>query len=410
MFTEKTLQIVNEAEKECEPMFKALEEVALSNQNKVLKAFQKANLTLADIASSSGYASDDRARAKLAEIYSAAFGTETGIVSPLIACGTHALTVALFGLLRPDDLMFSITGKPYDTLLDIIFGEGNGSLKDFKVRYDDIELLNNDFDYELVKAKLQELKPKMVYIQRSRGYTTRDSLSVEKIEKVVKVIREIDEKVIIFVDNCYGEFVEAKEPTEVGTDVMAGSLIKNAGGGVAPTGGYIVGRTDLIELISSRFIAPGIGLDHGAYAGNYTPFFQGCFIAPHVVLSALKGNYLFGKVLEKFGARSFPSLDEMPHDIVRSIEFGDPDKLIEFCRLIQKLSPVDSSVVPYPWEMSGYNDKIIMASGSFIEGSTIELSADAPIREPYICYLQGGLTYEHLKIAVLEYVELQLSK
>ena len=306
--------------------------------------------------------------------------------------------------------MFSITGKPYDTLLDIIFGEGNGSLKDFKVKYDDIELKDNDFDYELIKTKIQELKPKMVYIQRSRGYTTRDSLSVEKIEKAVKTVREVDKKVIIFVDNCYGEFVEMKEPTEVGADVMAGSLIKNAGGGVAPTGGYIVGRTDLIELISSRFIAPGIGLDHGAYAGNYSPFFQGCFIAPHVVHSALKGNILFGKVLEKFNIKSFPALNEMPHDIVRSIEFGDPDKVVEFCRLIQKLCPVDSSVVPYPWEMSGYSDQIVMASGSFTEGSTIELSADAPLREPYICYLQGGLTYEHLKIAAIEYVSLELSK
>lgn len=403
MFNLEAAKLVNEAEKECEEIFSKLEDICLFNQAKVLNAFRDCNVNLTDIASSSGYGTDDRARVKLSEIYSKAFGAEAGIVSPLITSGTHALTIALFGILRPDDLMFSITGKPYDTLLDVIFGEGIGSLKDFKVKYDDCELVNNDFDYDLIEKKINELNPRMVYIQRSRGYTSRESLSVDKIENVIKFVKKLSPKTIVMVDNCYGEFVETKEPTEVGADVMVGSLIKNAGGGIAPTGAYIVGTNYAIEQISSRFIAPSIGLELGSYAGNYTPFFQGCFLAPHTVLGALKGNILLGKVAEKFGISSFPNFGELPHDLVRSFEFNDPDKLIEFCRMIQSLSPVDSSATPCPWDMPGYNNQIIMASGSFVQGSSIELSADGPIREPYICYFQGGLTYEHIKIVAIEF-------
>jgi cystathionine beta-lyase family protein involved in aluminum resistance len=409
MFNEKVLSFVNEAEKECEEIFKKLEDICLFNQNKILKAFQNANLQLADIASSTGYGGEDRAKGKLAEIYADAFGAEFGIVSPLIASGTHALTVALFGLLRPNDTMLSVTGKPYDTLLGVIFGEGNGSLKDFNVNYDDVELVDNDFDFDLIKEKVVSIKPKMVYIQRSRGYTSRDSLSVEKIEKLVKFVREFDKETIIMVDNCYGEFVETKEPTEVGVDVMVGSLIKNAGGGIAPTGAYIVGRKEVVELISSRFIAPNIGLDVGSYAGSYTPFFQGCFLAPHTTLNALKGNILLGRVAEKLGFTSFPKFGEMPHDLVRTFELQTEENLVDFCRMIQRLSPVDSSVVPYPWDMPGYGDKVIMAAGSFIQGSSIELSADGPIREPFLAYLQGGLTYEHLKIVSIKFAERYLN-
>ena len=405
MYSLDAFNLVNEAEKECDEIFKKLEYIALYNQKKVLDAFKNANMQLTDIASSTGYGNDDRSKGKLAEIYAAAFGAETGIVSPLITSGTHALTIALFGVLRPNDIMYSITGKPYDTLIGVIFGKGNGSLADFNVRYDDTELKDNDFDIGEIKSKLVKLKPKIVYIQRSRGYTTRDSLSIEKIEKVIKEIRLIDKNVIIMVDNCYGEFVEKQEPCDVGANVMIGSLIKNAGGGIAPTGGYIVGDEKVIEQISSRFIAPGIGMENGSYAGSYTPFFQGCFSAPHVVLNAMKGSILFGKVAEKFGIKSFPKFGEMPHDIVRTIEFGDADKLIEFCRIIQRLSPIDSNVVPYPWDMPGYTDQVIMASGSFVQGSSIELSADGPIRPPYVAYLQGGLTYEHLKIVCLEFAE-----
>ena len=409
MFNEKVLSFVNEAEKDCSEIFQKLEEICLFNQNKVIEAFQDVNLQLADIASSTGYGSDDRSRVKLSEIYAKAFGAEAGIVSPLITSGTHALTIALFGILRPDDVMFSITGKPYDTLLGVIFGEGNGSLKDFKVKYEDIELKDNDFDYDLIKENVIKLKPKMIYIQRSRGYTSRDSLSVDKIEKVISFIRTFDKTAIIMVDNCYGEFVEKREPTNVGADLMVGSLIKNAGGGIAPTGAYIVGRSDVIELVSSRFIAPNIGLELGSYAGSYTPFFQGCFLAPHTTLNALKGNILLGRVAEKLGFSSFPKFGEMPHDLVRTFEMKNADNLIDFCRMIQKFSPVDSSVVPFPWDMPGYDDKIIMAAGAFVQGSSIELSADGPIREPYLVYLQGGLTYEHLKIVAIKFAEKYLN-
>lgn len=405
MFDNVALNFVNDAEKECSEVFGKLEEICLFNQNKVLEAFQETNLQLADIASSTGYGAEDRAKGKLGEIYAKSFGAEFGIVSPLIASGTHALTVALFGLLRPGDTMFSVTGKPYDTLMGVIFGENNGSLKDFKVNYEDVDLVNDDFDFELIKEKVIKIKPKMIYIQRSRGYTSRESLSVDKIEKLIKFVREFDKKAIIMVDNCYGEFVEKREPVEVGADVMVGSLIKNAGGGIAPTGAYIVGKKDTVEMISSRFIAPNIGLDVGSYAGSYTPFFQGCFLAPHTTLNALKGNILLGRVAEKLGFRSFPKFGTMPHDLVRTFELNTADNLIEFCRMIQKFSPVDSNVVPYPWDMPGYDDKVIMAAGSFIQGSSIELSADGPIREPYLCYLQGGLTYEHLKIVAIKLAE-----
>lgn len=405
----EAIDIVNQAECECVEIFKKLDDICLFNQNKVLQAFQEVNLQLADIASSTGYGGEDRAKGKLGEIYAKAFGAEFGIVSPLIASGTHALTVALFGLLRPGDVMLSVTGKPYDTLLGVIFGENNGSLKDFKVGYDDVELKNNDFDFDKIKEKVIKIKPKMIYIQRSRGYTSRDSLSVEKIEKLVKFVRGFDKNAIIMVDNCYGEFVEKQEPTEVGADIMVGSLIKNAGGGIAPTGAYIVGKKAFVELVSSRFIAPNIGLDVGSYAGSYTPFFQGCFLAPHITMNALKGNILLGRVAEKFGFESFPKFGEMPHDLVRTFELKTADNLIEFCRMIQKFSPVDSSVVPYPWDMPGYGDKVIMAAGAFIQGSSIELSADAPLREPYLAYLQGGLTYEHLKIVSIKFAEKYLN-
>ena len=410
MFNLEALNFVNEVEKECQPIFDKLEDICLYNQKKMLNAFRDANVNLSDIASSTGYGNDDRARVKLSEVYARAFGAETGIVSPLITSGTHGLTVALFGILRPDDIMFSITGKPYDTLIDVIFGEGIGSLKDFKIKYEDCDLVNNDFDYETIKTKMNELKPRMVYIQRSRGYTARESLSVEKIEKVIKFVKDINKDVVVMVDNCYGEFVEKREPSEVGADVMVGSLIKNAGGGIAPTGAYIVGTNYAIEQISSRFIAPSIGLEVGSYAGSYTPFFQGCFIAPHVVLSALKGSILFGRVAEKFGMDSLPKFGDMPHDIVRTIVFGKEEGLVDFCRIIQKLSPIDSAVVPYPWDMPGYNDKVIMAAGAFVQGSSIELSADGPIRAPYIGYMQGGVTYEHVKIVAIEFAESYLSK
>lgn len=408
MFNEKAFKFVQEVEEECKPIFEKLEYICLCNQKKILDAFREEGVALSDIASSTGYGNDDRARVKLSSVYARAFGAETGIVSPLITSGTHGLTVALFGILRPGDLMFSVTGKPYDTLIDVIFGEGIGSLKDFKIDYDDVDLIDNDFDYDKIEKVMKDKNPRMVYIQRSRGYTARESLSVDKIEKVIQFVKKINPNVIVMVDNCYGEFVELREPAEVGADVMVGSLIKNAGGGIAPTGAYIVGTSYAIEQISSRFIAPSIGLEVGSYAGSYTPFFQGCFIAPHVVLNALKGNILFGRVAEKLGMSSLPKFGDMPHDIVRTIEFGTEERLVEFCRIIQKLSPIDSNVVPYPWDMPGYSDKVIMAAGAFVQGSSIELSADGPIREPYIGYLQGGVTYEHSKLVAIEFAEFMM--
>jgi len=408
MLDSKALEFVNECEKECKEIFEKFEKNALINQAKVLDAFREVSVDLADIAPTTGYGNDDRARDKLSKIYAEAFGAEAGIVSPLITSGTHGLAIGLFGILRPDDLMFSVTGKPYDTLLDVIFGENIGSLKDFKVKYEDVELKNNDFDYENIEKVIIEKSPKMVYIQRSRGYTSRESLSVAKIEKLIKFVKSISKNIIVFVDNCYGEFVDTIEPTNVGADVMVGSLIKNAGGGIAPTGAYIVGTEKCIKQISSRFIAPSIGLEVGSYAGSYTPFFQGVFIAPHVTMNALKSNVLFGKVLEKLGYKSFPNLGSEFNDIVRTIEFGNADDLIAFCRTIQKFSPVDSSAVPFPWAMPGYQDEVIMAAGAFVQGSSIELSADGPLRAPYLGYLQGGLTYEHAKIVAIEFANLKL--
>lgn len=404
------VKVVAQAENECRELFEKIDQVALANQKKVLDAFKYENLQLSDIASSTGYGNDDRARGKLSAIYAKAFGAESGIVSPLISSGTHALTIALFGILRPNDIMLSVTGKPYDTLLGIIFGNGNGSLADFNVKYDDVELKNNDFDYNLIEKKIKKLNPKMVYVQRSRGYTTRESLSIEKIERLIKFVKNLKKDVVVMVDNCYGEFVELREPCDVGASIAVGSLIKNAGGGIAPTGGYIVGEEKLIELVSSRFIAPNIGLEVGSYAGSYTPFFQGCFLAPHVVANALKGNILFGRVLDKFGVNSFPEFGADLHDIVRTIEFGDADELVKFCGIIQSLSAVDSLAVPEPWDMPGYEDKVVMASGSFVQGSSIELSADGPIRPPYYCYMQGGLTYEHIKLVALEYAKNNMDK
>lgn len=408
MLDNKALEFVEASEKECKEIFEKFEKNALINQAKVLDAFREVGVDLADIAPSTGYGNDDRARDKLSRIYAKAFGAEAGIVSPLITSGTHGLTVGLFGILRPGDLMFSVTGKPYDTLLDVIFGENIGSLKDFKIDYIDCELKNNDFDYENVQKIITTKHPKIVYIQRSRGYTSRESLSVSKIEKLIKFVKNIDKNILVFVDNCYGEFVDTVEPTAVGADIMVGSLIKNAGGGIAPTGAYIVGTEECIKQISSRFIAPSIGLEVGSYAGSYTPFFQGAFLAPVTVKNALKADVLFGVVLDKLGFKSFPKFGSELNDIVRTIEFGNKDDLISFCRTIQKFSPVDSSAVPFPWAMPGYQDEVIMAAGAFIQGSSIELSADGPLRAPFYGYLQGSLTYEHAKIVASEFVKLKL--
>ena len=405
MFNKKILEFVNSSEKDCEEIFKKLEEIALFNQNKVLNAFQNANLQLADIASSTGYGAEDRAKGKLGEIYANAFGAEFGIVSPLIASGTHALTIALFGILRPDDIMFSVTGKPYDTLDEVIgIKENPSSLKSYNVNYEQIDLVNDDFDYEKILERVKLNDVKMIYIQRSKGYSTRKSISIDKLEGIIKEIRKVNNTAIIMVDNCYCEFVTTKEPIEVGADICAGSLIKNLGGGIAPNGAYVVGRKDLIELIGERLTAPGEGKEVGPSLNMNKPILQGLFMAPSVVGSALKTAILTSFMLENLGYKVEPKYNEERVDIVQNIIFGNPEDLKKYTQGIQMGSPIDSNAIPEASDMPGYDDKVIMAAGAFTQGSSIELSCDAPIRPPYIAYQQGSLTYNYGKIAVMNII------
>lgn len=406
MDKQDAVKLVEKYEKELAMQYQTMDDIALYNTEKVLNAFREVNVNLTNMACSSGYGYEDMGKPKLCELYKEIFKAEDAIVCPQITCGTHALVLPLFGILRPNDLMISITGKPYDTMDNIINGKDdgkdNGSLKDFGIKFEIIDMIGDEIDINKCVKEIGEKKPKMVYIQRSRGYSPREALSVYYIGEVIKEIRKVHKDAIIMVDNCYGEFTEKAEPIEVGADIMAGSLMKNAGGGIAPTGGYIAGRKDLVELSAGRLTAPELGVEVGSYIASYYTFFEGIFIAPHVVSGAIKGNILLGSVLGEFNIESTPEKGKLPHDIVRSIKFGDEDKLVEFCRLVQRLSPIDSNVVPFPWEMPGYKDKVIMAAGTFIQGSTMELSCDGPIRPPYICYIQGGLTYEHLKILAIE--------
>lgn len=395
------LDFIEKAERSLTEEFKQIDRVALLNQNKVLKAFQKNNVSLRHFNATSGYGYDDIGRDNLCRVFADVFNAEKAIVSPLLASGTHTLTVALFGILRPNDLLLSISGEPYDTLTDVISGKGNGSLYDFGVSYDSIPLLSSDFDYESIKEAVENKKPKMVFIGRSKGYEWRDALTLDKIANAIMLVKEIAPQTVVMVDNCYGEFLETIEPTDCGADIVAGSLIKNIGGGIAPTGGYIAGKAACIEQIANRLIAPSVGMETGSYARGYREFYQGLFLAPHTVANALKGSMLFGNVFNLLGKETLPKAGERCGDIIRSIKFDGEDELIKFCQAIQKASPVDSNVVPYPWDMPGYENQVIMAAGTFIEGASIELSADSPIKKPYIAYLQGGLTYEHIKIALI---------
>ncbi|NCA67154.1 MAG: hypothetical protein EOM87_03715 [Clostridia bacterium] len=402
---DKILTLVTKAEEECRTQYKRIDDIALHNQRKVLKAFQINCVADRHLKGTSGYGYDDIGRDMLSKVYSDVFCTDNAIVSPNISSGTQALNIALFGLLRPNDLLLSISGKPYDTLLKVISGSGIGSLKDFNINYSQIELKNDDFDYDKIKEAITCNSPKVVFITRSRGYSWRNALSIESIAKVINFIRDNNEKIIIMVDNCYGEFVEYLEPTDVGADVVVGSLIKNIGGGLAPSGGYIAGREECIRNISYRLTAPSIGSEVGSYYSGYQYFFQGLFIAPHVVANALKGSVLFGKVFSMLGYKTFPAYNSICYDIIRSIEFNTKEELIIFCQKIQEISPIDSNALPTPWDMPGYQDQVIMAAGTFVQGASIELSADSPIKAPYIAYLQGGLTYEHAKLAVIHCAE-----
>lgn len=393
-------KIIEIAEEKCQKQFSEVDKIALFNQEKVLKAFQKNEVQARHFNGTTGYGYDDIGRDTLARVFADVFNTEDAIVSPNIMSGTHALTLMLFGILRPNDTFLSIAGNLYDTLYNVIYGENQGSLSDFGIKFDKVDLKNNDFDYENIFKKIDELKPKMVIIQRSRGYSWRDALSMQQITDAVTQLKAKYPKLIIAVDNCYGEFVDYFEPTSVGADVIIGSLIKNAGGGIAPTGAYIAGKTDIIKQISYRFTAPSIGTEIGSSLQGYLPYYQGIFLAPITVKNAIKGSILFGQVYADLGYETCPKPNAKCCDIIRSIKFNTEDELVEFIRAIQAASPIDSNVVPYPWDMPGYNDKVIMAAGAFVQGSSIELSADSPIKEPYIAYLQGALTYEHAKIAV----------
>lgn len=396
------------AEKELEFEFKKAEEIALQNQNKVLQAFIKNKISSTHFAGSTGYGYDDIGREKLCAVFADYFGAESAIVSQALLCGSHAITTVLYGLLRPNDLMLSITGKPYDTLDETIFGlangEDNGSLKDFGVIYKGIDLVNNtDFNVEEITKELQISKPKIIYIQRSCGYLYRTALEISKIKDIVKVIREINKEAIIVVDNCYCECVELEEPTEVGVDVAVGSLIKNPGGGLISNGGYIVGKKKYIDWIAGRFTSPAIKTEVGSFEQGYRLAFQGFFMAPHTVLQAKKGSMLIAKVMQNLGYKTIDNTNNLA-DIVRSIIFEDKEDLCNFCASIQKMSPVDSFVTPVPSEMAGYDCEVVMSAGCFVQGSTMELSCDSPLRKPYILYLQGGLTYEHIKLALNDYL------
>ena len=396
------LEFLKKCENELKEIFEYLDDIAFYNEKKILNAFQKNNIELRHFYGSTGYGNSDIGRDTLNKLYADIFGSEMAVISPLITCGTHALFLALSSVLRYGDLLFSITGEPYDTLHKAILGEKDndiGSLKDYGVKYMQQELTEDGhIDVDLSIKNILKFNPKMVYIQRSRGYSIRSALSVNEIKNAITEIRKVNKNCLIFVDNCYGEFVEKQEPSEVGADLVVGSLCKNAGGGLVSTGGYIVGTKRAISLVESRLTTPSIKMEIGSYEQGYRLFYQGLFFSPSVVKNALKGAYLVGKVMENLGYKVFPGSNEKCYDIVKSIFFNNEKELIEFVQLLQKCSPVDSNAVPIPWDMPGYNDKVIMAAGTFVQGASIELSCDSPIRPPYIAYFQGGLTYEHIKI------------
>ncbi len=403
-FTEQTKQIIENAQSKLAHAFEYVDDIATYNQMKVLDAFRENNVGLRHFSQTNGYGYDDIGRYTLCRLFAQIFGGESAIVSPLIVSGTHALSLALYGVLRPNDEMISITGSPYDTLKEVILGDGNGSLRDFGIKYQQVELKNGKIDIESVLKKINN-RTKLIFIGRSRGYEWRNALTVEDVKVAVKEIRACKDDVCIMVDNCYGEFIEKIEPTQVGADLIVGSLIKNPGGGIAPTGGYICGKSKFIDMVAGRLTAPSIGLEVGSYAYGYKDFYQGIFIAPHTVAQAIKGSMLIGQVFHDLGFETMPLPGEKCGDIIRSIKFNTQAQLIDFCRAIQEASPIDSNVVPYPWDMPGYEHQVIMAAGTFVAGASIELSADSPIKEPYIAYVQGGLTYEHVKIACMYCVE-----
>ena len=402
---ESMINLVNKVNERIKSELDYIDDLCEKNSLRVLKAFKKNMITESHFNATTGYGYNDAGRDAVERVYADVLGAEDSLVRNQFISGTHALTVALFGVLRPNDIMLSVGGKPYDTLDEVIGIEENpSSLKSFGIRYEQIDLLEDDFDYEKIKEYLLNNKVKVLYIQRSKGYSTRKSIDILKLEQLIKFVRGFDTEVIIMVDNCYCEFVEEKTPVEVGADVMIGSLIKNLGAGIASNGAYVAGKKHLIELIAERLTVPGQGKEVGPSLGANKEFLKGIFFAPSVVASSLKTAIFTSAILEELGYEVEPKYNQKRADIVQNIIFNDENKLIKYCQAIQSYSAIDSHVLPIPSDMPGYSDKIIMASGSFTQGSSIELSCDGPLRSPYIAYQQGSLTYQYGKLAVIQAV------
>ena len=400
---DKIAELARKVEKEIKSTFEKIEEVCEYNSMKVLKAFQNNNISDMHFNQTTGYGYGDVGRDTCEKVFAEVLGAEDALVRGQFISGTHALTVALFAFLRPGDTLLSITGKPYDTLDEVIgITDNPSSLKSYGVNFEKIDLIDNDFDYEKIAERLKQSKVKLIEIQRSKGYSTRKSIKIDDIEKVINHIRKYDKDVIIMIDNCYCEFVAEKEPLEVGADIIVGSLIKNLGGGIAPNGAYIAGRKDLVNLSAERLTVPGEGKEVGPSLGITKSILQGLFMAPSVVASSLKTAVFASRMLEKLGYDVDPKYNEERADIVQNINFKDENKLIKYCQGIQMGSPIDSNSIPEPWDMPGYTDQVIMAAGAFVQGSSIELSADGPMKPPYAVYFQGGLTWEHAKLGVLK--------
>lgn len=401
-FSKRLLDLKQQVLEESAPFFRRIEGIAEENTLKVLDAMRECKVSDAHFNTTSGYAYDDIGRGKLEELYAHIFAAERALVRTQFVSGTHALATVLFGILRPGDELVSLTGKPYDTMQTVI-GYDNpspGSLKEFGILYDELPMADGKVDRKGIAGKLKS-NTRMVLIQRSRGYSMRSPLSIGDIREITAEVKRVKPDCICFVDNCYGEFVDVEEPTQAGVDIMAGSLIKNPGGGIAPTGGYIVGKKELVELASYRLTAPGMGDELGASLSNNRLLFQGLFLAPHVVSQAIKGAVFAAGMFDRLGYKTLPLPSEERGDIIQAIELGSAEKLKAFCGGIQKYSPVDSFAAPEPWDMPGYADQVIMAAGTFIQGASIEFSADGPLRSPYNVYLQGGLTFEHAVIGIL---------
>lgn len=396
------INLANEVEDELVEEFKKIDKIKEYNSIKVLKAFQNNKISDMHLGSTCGYGYGDIGRDTIEKVFAEVLGAEDALVRNQFISGTHALTVALFAMLRPGDTMISINGKPYDTLDEVIGIEENASsLKSYGINYEQIDLIDNEFDTAKIIERVSQGNVKLICMQRSKGYALRKSLSIDAIKNIILEIKKVNKDAIIMIDNCYGEFVDIVEPLELGADLIVGSLIKNLGGGIAPNGAYIAGRKDLVELASERLTSPGLGKEVGPSLGVNKSILQGLFLAPQVVANSLKTAVFASRMLEKLGYKVEPKFNEKRTDIVQTIQFEDADKLIKFCQGIQKGSPVDSNSIPEAWNMPGYADKVIMAAGTFTQGSSIELSCDAPIRKPYTAFLQGGLTYEYGKIGVL---------